>query len=177
VPNKSELSSVDDVIHTGKLFYLATTSLTPHPRNARKHSRAQIRALAKSIREFGFNSPILINKEKQIIAGHGRWEAAKLNGLPEVPVIPLDHLSAERARAYMLADNKLGDMSSWNDELLATHLKELSELTLDFDIEATGFEPPEIDFRIQSLDATEETEKADEFQFASGLPVSAPGGL
>jgi ParB-like nuclease domain len=99
---------------------------------------------------FGFTAPILIDKDGQIIAGHARLEAAKYLRYAEVPVICLDHLSPEQARAYMLADNKLTDRSSWNDEALAVHLKELSELALDFDIEATGFELPVIDFRIQS---------------------------
>src|SRR5262249_41212184 len=124
----------------------AVTDLTPHPRNARKHSRAQIRALAKSIETFGFTAPILIDKYRRIRAGHGRWEAAKLVGLTHVPVISLDHLTEAQADAYMLADNKLTDRSSWDDARVAVQLKELSELVLDFDIEATGFESPEIDF-------------------------------
>jgi len=126
----------------------STTDLKPDPRNPRKHNRAQIQAIARSIEAFGFNAPILINKKKQIIAGHGRFEAAKLSGCTQVPVLCLEHLTEAQARAYMLADNKLADRSSWDDAALAVHLKELSELTLDFDIEAIGFELPEIDFRI-----------------------------
>jgi len=85
-----------------------------------------------------------------------------------VPVIRLEHLSDTQARAYMLADNKLADRSDWDDAKLAAHLKELSELVLDFDIEATGFESPEIDLRIQSLEEPEAAEKADEFEFLTG---------
>jgi len=147
----------------GQLTFLATTDLNPDPRNPRKHDRRQIQAIARSIAAFGFNAPILINKNKQIIAGHGRFEAAKVNGCTQVPVICLEHLTEDQARAYMLADNKLTDRSSWDDGVLALHLKELSELVLDFDIEAIGFELPEIDFRIQSLDITEDADRADEF--------------
>jgi hypothetical protein len=155
---------------------LGTDQLKPNPDNPRKHSRAQVQAIARSIQAFGFNSPILIDKNKQIIAGHGRYAAALLLGLSEVPVISVEHLSEAQSRAYMLADNKLSDRSSWNDEALALHLKELSDLALDFEIEATGFEPPEIDLRIQSLDTTPE-DAADDFEIATGPVVSKPGDL
>jgi DNA modification methylase len=155
---------------------LPTRALAPHPRNPRKHSRQQIRAIARSIEAFGFNAPVLIDKNKQIIAGHGRYEAAKLLGLEQIPVVSLDHLSEQQAQAYMLADNKLADGASWDDEVLALHLKELTDLALDFDIEATGFEPPEIDLRIQSLDTTPE-DAADDFEIAAGPTVSKPGDL
>ncbi len=106
----------------------------------------QIQAIAKSIKEFGFNAPIiLIDKSDGVLAGHGRLEAARLLGLVEVPVISLGDLTVDQARAYMIADNRLTDLSSWDEGALAVHLKELSDLALDFDIEATGFELPEID--------------------------------
>jgi DNA methylase/ParB-like nuclease domain len=161
----------------GRFGILAITELNPDPRNPRRHSRAQIRAIARSIDEFGFTAPILIDKDKQIIAGHGRYEAAKLNGLTQVPVIYLEHLTKAQARAYMLADNKLTDRSSWDDTMLALHLKELSELALDFAIEVTGFELPEIDFRIQSLDRPEVADTADEFNAAVGPAVTRIGDL
>ena len=164
-------------LQRAELTFLATTDLKPDPRNPRKHDRAQIRAIARSIEAFGFNAPILINKKKQIIAGHGRFEAAKLSGCTQVPVICLEHLTEDQARAYMLADNKLTDRSSWDDDMLALHLKELSEMALDFDIEAIGFELPEIDFRIQSLDITEDTNSADDFNAAVGPAVSRIGDL
>ena len=160
-----------------QLMFARTSDLKPDPRNPRKHNRAQIQAIARSIQAFGFNAPVLVDKNKQIIAGHGRFEAAKLSGCAQVPVICLEHLTEAQARAYMLADNKLTDRSSWDDTALAVHLKELSELALDFDIEAIGFELPEIDFRIQSLDTTEAAETADEFNVAVGPAVSLIGDL
>jgi DNA modification methylase len=169
-------NGADDAVPFGRWTLRAITDLTPNPRNPRKHSRAQVRAIARSIEAFGFNAPILIDKSGQIIAGHGRYEAAVLFGLEQIPVISLEHLGKEQARAYMLADNKLTDRSSWNDEALALHLKELTDLSLDFDIEAIGFEPPEIDLCIQSLDTTPE-DAADNFEVATGPIVSKPGDL
>ena len=151
--------------------------LKPDPRNPRKHSREQVRAIARSIEAFGFNAPILVDKHQQIIAGHGRYEAAKLLGSTVVPAISLEHLTRAQARAYMLADNKLTDRSSWDDASLALHLKELSELVVDFEFESIGFELPEIDFRIQSLEPPDVADQADEFAAAEGPAVSRPGDL
>jgi DNA modification methylase len=119
----------------------------------------------------------MIDRNRQIVAGHGRYEAASLLGLAQVPVIFLDHLTETQAKAYRLADNKLTDRSSWDDAKVAAQLKELSELVLDFDIEAIGFELPELDVRIQSLDDPDVADKADEFEAATGPAVSVPGDL
>jgi DNA modification methylase len=161
----------------GRLEYVLAADLTPDPRNPRNHDRAQVRAIARSIETFGFNAPILIDGNRQIVAGHGRHEAAKLLGLAQVPVIRLEHLTEAQARAYMLADNKLTDRSTWDDTKLAIHLRELSDLAVDFDIEAIGFEFPEIDFRIQSIDAPEAADDADEFEEVVGPAVSIAGDL
>jgi DNA modification methylase len=160
-----------------RISFVPIAHLNPDPDNPRKHNRAQIRAIARSIKAFGFNAPILVDRNRQIIAGHGRCEAAKLLDLVEVPVIFLDHLTATQAMAYRLADNKLSDRSTWDDGKVAVILKELSDLVLDFDIEAIGFELPEIDFRIQSLEASDTFDKADEFDAAKGPVVSAAGDL
>src|SRR5208282_6927418 len=158
-----------------KLVYLPTTALTPAVDNPRKHPRAQVRAIAKSIEAFGFTAPLLVDKNLQVIAGHGRLEAAKLLGLTSVPVISLDHLTEAEALAYRLADNKLADRSTWDDAKVAAQLKKLTQLALDFDIEATGFELPEIDFRIQSLEALGESDAADDFQVSDEPAVSKLG--
>ena len=161
----------------GKLTLVPIGALRADPRNPRKHSRIQVRAIARSIDAFGFNAPILVDKRNQIVAGHGRYEAAVLLGLETIPVIRLDHLTEAQARAYLLADNKLAERSSWDDASLALQLKELSELALDFDFEAIGFELPEVDLRIQSLDPTDNADRADEFRNAIGPAVSLPGDL
>ena len=131
--------------------------LRPHPNNARTHSRKQVKQIAKSIEKFGFCNPVLVDDAKQIIAGHGRVEAAKLLRLEVVPTCLICHLSEAEKRAYILADNKLAENAGWDRELLAIELQGLIEL--DVDIELTGFETAEID-----LDLEEARE-------ASGAPV------
>jgi ParB-like chromosome segregation protein Spo0J len=81
--------------------------LVPYARNARTHSDAQVAQIAASIGEFGFNAPILVDNNAGIVAGHGRLLAARKLGLPEVPVVVLDHLTETQRRAYIIADNKL----------------------------------------------------------------------
>jgi DNA modification methylase len=121
--------------------------LRPHPNNARTHSTKQIRQIAKSIEQFGFCNPVLVDDAKQIIAGHGRVEAAKLLGIDAVPTCRLSHLNDTDKRAYVLTDNKLAEKAGWDRELLAIELQGLIEL--DVDIELTGFEMAEIDLILE----------------------------
>ena len=161
-----------------KLNYLPLSELRLDPGNPRKHSRAQIRAIARSIESFGFNAPILASAENVILAGHGRFEAAKLLELKQVPVIRLEDLTQAQAKAYTLADNKLTDRSSWDEEQLAVRLQELSAMALEFQIEDTGFELAEIDLLIQGLAGDETDAQAlDEFRVAPGPAVSRVGDL
>jgi DNA modification methylase len=161
-----------------QISLLAIGELVPAPDNPRKHSRQQVRAIARSIKAFGFNQPILIDRHRQIVAGHGRYEASKLLGLTQVPVVFLDHLTETQAKAYRIGDNKLSDRSSFDDVMVARQLKELSESVLDFDLEEDiGFEVPEIDALLQSLDDPDATDRADEFNVANGPAVSVPGDL
>jgi DNA modification methylase len=156
---------------------VSLADLHPAPHNARKHSKVQLRKLAKSLQTFGFIAPILADKNGTILAGHARFEAAKILGMTQVPVIYVHHLTEVQAKAYSLADNKLTDLSTWDDAKLAVQLKDISELALSFEVEATGFEPPEIDFRIQSLEETESLDRADDFRLASGKQVSVSGDV
>jgi DNA modification methylase len=133
------------------IVYRPIAELKLDPKTPRKHSRAQARQIARSIQEFRFNVPILIDANLKVIAGHGRIAACQLLGLTEVPTIRLDHLTEEQARAFMIADNRLTETSAWDDQLLAEQLKELSELNLDFCLEVTGFAMGEIDLRIDGL--------------------------
>jgi DNA modification methylase len=123
-------------------------SLKPYPRNARTHSRKQIGQIADSIDEFGFTNPVLIDENAQIIAGHGRVEAARLLGMSEVPTLRIDHLTEVQKRAYILADNKIAENAGWNPEILSIELEGLIALNPEFDIEITGYETPEIDILI-----------------------------
>ena len=156
--------------------YEPVNQLKPNPTNPRKHSDRQIKALAKSIKAFGFNIPIAVNANGQVIAGHARLIAAQRLGLSEVPVIRLDHLSDEQARAFLISDNRLSEMSEWDGELLAVELKALSVLNLDFDLEATGFTMGEIDLHIEGLNDKEVTDDSPPLP-PPGPPVSKTGDL
>ena len=118
-------------------------TLRPYAGNARTHSKKQIKQIAASIERFGFTNPVLVSDEGEIIAGHGRVEAAKLLGWQAVPTLALSHLSAAERRAYVLADNKLALNAGWDREILAIELQALVDL--EFDVELTGFSLAEID--------------------------------
>jgi DNA modification methylase len=157
-------------------------SLQPDPRNARIHSKKQVKQIARSIEAFGFNVPILVDRVGKVIAGHGRLLACKDLGWEEVPTIALEHLSEAQAKAYRIADNRLTEISDWDDRLLAEQLKELSLVDLDFSLEAIGFDMGEIDFRIESLDVSGgpngEKDPADDLpEVPAGDPVSKVGDL
>jgi DNA modification methylase len=134
------------------IVYRAIDQLKPDPANPHRHSRKQIRQIGNSIRVFDFNVPILIDRQDNIIAGHGRLLACRELGMSEVPTLCLDHLTPAQVRAFMIAENKLVENADWDDQLLAQQLKELSLMGLDFSLELTGFEMGEIDLRIQSLE-------------------------
>jgi DNA modification methylase len=105
--------------------------------------KRQIKAIARSIERFGFTNPVLATSANEILAGHGRVEAAKLLGMNTVPVLRIDHLSEAERRAYILADNHLAEKAGWDKELLEIELQSL--VTVGFDVEITGFEVPEVD--------------------------------
>jgi DNA modification methylase len=145
--------------------------------NARQHSPRQIRQIARSIAAFGFNVPILVDSDLKIVAGHGRVQAAQRLGLKEVPTVCLDHLTDAQARAFAIADNRLNEISTWDDKLLAEQLKDLSVLNLNFSLDATGFEMGEIDFRIESLTLGDRDDDAPTELLENGSPVCHPGDL
>jgi DNA modification methylase len=152
-------------------MYRPPADLKLDPLNPRVHSPRQIGQLRRSIETFDFNVPILIDAKLKVIAGHARLLACQSLGWSEVPTIRLDHLTEAQARAFTIADNKLAEISVWDDRLLAEQLKELSELDLDFSLEATGFQMGEIDLRIEGLT----TAKADERDPADVLPAVKVG--
>jgi DNA modification methylase len=123
---------------------IAVRALQPYIRNARTHSKKQI---ANSIQRFGFCNPVLIDDAGQIIAGHGRVEAAKLLGMEAVPAVRLSHLSDAEKRAYILADNRLAEKAGWDREILAIELQGLIEL--NFEIELTGFTTSDVDLLLE----------------------------
>ncbi|WP_375173707.1 site-specific DNA-methyltransferase [Pseudooceanicola sp.] len=146
--------------------------LIPYAQNARTHSDAQVAQIAASIREFGFNNPVLVDGENGIIAGHGRVMAARKLGLDVVPVVELAHLSEAQKRAYILADNKLAEQAGWDRELLSLELGDLSDLGVD--LGDLGFDGKELD-ELLSHDLGDEREEATPDPPAN--PVSQTGDL
>ena len=112
--------------------------LKPYKNNARTHSEEQVNKIVRSIEEFGFINPVLIDGDYGIIAGHGRVMAAKKMGMKEVPCLFVEDLTEAQKRAYIIADNKLALAAGWDEELLQFELAELQEM--DFDITLTGFD-------------------------------------
>ena len=156
-----------------------TSVLSFNRRNARTHSKKQVRQIAASIEEFGFVNPVLIDEANLVIAGHGRLAAARLLKLETVPAIRLSHLSETQKRALAIADNKLAENAEWDQELLARELECLSEIEVDFDVEITGFEAAEIDLLIEGLEHAESDPKADAIPESPGTEdvTVAPGDL
>ena len=132
------------------------SDLIPYANNAREHSEEQVLQIASSIKEFGFNNPVLIDKDNGIIAGHGRLEAAKKLGMTEVPTIRLEHLTDTQKKAFILADNRIAINSTWDTDLLSLELTDIKD---DFDLNMLGFNDDEINVLtnpIEELDYEEE---------------------
>jgi ParB-like chromosome segregation protein Spo0J len=127
-------------------------SLIPYAKNARVHDEAQIAQIAGSIKEFGFNNPVLIDKDNGIIAGHGRVMAARKLGLTEVPTILLDHLNETQRKAYILADNRIAINSTWDNEMLSLELMDIKD---DVSLAMLGFSVDELDALLKEISSTE----------------------
>lgn len=165
-------------LQKSQIAYRPVSELKPYARNARTHSKKQVRQIADSISRFGFTNPVLVSDEGEIIAGHGRAMAAKLLGLTEVPTLALSHLSAAERRAYVLADNKLALNAGWDTEILAIELQGL--IDLDFDIGLTGFSLAEIDIVLDDAREASTTTPAgpdDNIPVPPARPVTRPGDL
>ena len=131
-----------------ELEVLGIGTIKPNPRNARTHSKRQLKQIVSSMKAFGFTNPVLIDERDMLIAGHGRIVAARTLGIAQIPSIRITHLSDAGRRALMLADNKIALNAGWDNELLANELADLSEMELSFDIDLTGFEIGEVDIII-----------------------------
>src|SRR5512144_3206333 len=128
----------------------AVARLKPYAKNARTHSDDQIAKIAASLVEHGWTAPVMVAGDGESVAGHGRLLAAQHLGLNEVPVIRLSHLTPEQVRAYRIADNRLSELSGWDDELLAAELHALN--AAGFDLDLTGFDQEELDRLLAPLD-------------------------
>jgi DNA modification methylase len=163
-----------------KIETLSTASLIPYARNAKRHDASQVAKLAGSIREFGFNNPVLVDKDNGIIAGHGRVLAAQSLGLETVPCIRLVHLTDTQRRAYILADNRLAEIGGgWDEEMLKLELADLA--ALDVDVAEIGFGAEDLadlemedDAETSDADAEPQIDKAEELRAKWGVE---PGQL
>ena len=149
--------------------------LKPYAKNARTHSDDQIAKIAASLVEYGWTAPVMVADDGEIVAGHGRLLAAQRLGLKEVPIIRLSHLTPEQVRAYRIADNRLSELSEWDDELLAAELHALN--AAGFDLGLTGFEGEDLDRLLAPLDEGDGLAGEDVIPEPPLNPVSRLGDL
>ena len=166
-PNSRDKVHRTDHTHL-KVVNKDPATLIAYDRNARRHSDKQVTQIATSIKKFGFVNPVLIGADNIVIAGHGRVLAAIQLDLGEVPTIGLAHFSDGEQRAYVIADNRLAELSGWDRGILAIELTSLADLELDFDLEITGFETAELDILLDG--DVDEGDDPDDV-----LPMSEPG--
>lgn len=159
---------------TERLEKVNIDKLVPYARNARTHSKEQILQLRSSLREFGFVNPVIVDKDLNIIAGHGRVLAAKEEGITEVPCVFVEHLTEAQKRAYIIADNRLALNAGWDTEMLSVELAELQGV--DFDLSLLGFDDSELNKLLGSIDDV----KDDDFDVDGELSkpaITKPGDL
>ncbi len=155
--------------------WLETKGLIPYAKNSRTHSEAQVAQIAGSIKEFGFNNPVLIDEDNGIIAGHGRVMAAQKLGLQAVPCIRLAHLSDTQRKAYVIADNRLALNAGWDDQMLTVELQELDSES--FDLSLLGFEADELNALLNPIKETEGLTDEDEVPEVPEEPKTKPGDI
>jgi DNA modification methylase len=136
--------------------------LKPYAGNARTHSEKQLATIVRSLESFGWMNPLIAERDGTIIAGHGRWMAAKQLGLAQCPVIRVEHLTPDAARAYRLADNRIAELSDWDRDTLEIELQHLSSVDLDFNIETIGWDMVELDLLLDPEKDAEAGDPADE---------------
>ena len=160
-----------------RIGHLPIAELKPNPRNARRHSQKQLSQIAASIREFGFNSLVVVDEDGVILVGHGRCQAARIAGLEAVPVLRLSHLTAEQKIAFSLADNKIALNADWEMDQLKVLWRELVGAEINFDLEVTGFETAEIDLLVDGPTEPERLDRSDLLPPVQAEAVSRLGDL
>ena len=160
-----------------RIGHLPIAELKPNPRNARRHSQKQLSQIAASIREFGFNSLVVVDEDGVILVGHGRCQAARIAGLEAVPVLRLSHLTAEQKTAFSLADNKIALNADWEMDQLKVLWRELVGAEINFDLEVTGFETAEIDLLVDGPTEPERLDRSDLLPPVQAEAVSRLGDL
>ena len=161
----------------GPVEHIPIDLLKPYPGNARTHDERQLAKIASSLESFGWMNPILAEKDGTIVAGHGRWMAAKSLGLEQCPVIRVEHLTPDMARAYRLTDNKLAELAGWDDEILKIELQHLSSIELDFSIETIGWDHAEIDVMLDPQTSQVGDPADEDVPPPAEVAVTRPGDL
>lgn len=157
------------------ITYVSVSDIKPYKNNPKIHKAKQVTQIGSSIKEFSFTNPILLDENNEILAGHGRYLAAKELKLDTVPCVVLDHLSNQQKRAYRIADNKLTELGKWDENLLGLKFEDLSKLDLSFDLNITGFETTEIDLLIDKQ--SKQNQKEDKIPEIIQNPVSKLGDI
>jgi ParB-like chromosome segregation protein Spo0J len=158
-----------------KLEQCPVDQLIPYPNNPRTHSKAQVRQIVSSIREFGFINPLLIAADHTVIAGHGRLRAARQLNMQAVPVIVLDHLTEQQCRALAIVDNQLPLNAEWDEEMLRRELALLQAEAYNLDL--LGFDEAELKRVLAACDDTQELADAEAIPAVPEVPVCAVGDL
>lgn len=148
---------------TSEMELISTEKLIPYVNNSRTHKPEQINKLRASLREYGFINPVLIDRNYNVIAGHGRLQAAKAEGIEEVPCVYVDHLTEAQRKAYVIADNRMAEDAGWDEDMLRAELEALQEM--DFDVALTGFDTKEL----ASLFETDSEGEEDDFDVDAEL--------
>jgi len=160
---------------------LPLAAIKPYDRNTRVHTDHQIGLIAGSIEQFGFNNPILIDHDNRIVAGHGRYEAARRLELAAVPTVLLEHLTPQQVRAYRIADNRLAELSEWNRDMLRLEIADFLALdlegSLEFDLPALGFTTPALDVLFAESDANGTEPERVDLPDETVQAVTRPGDL
>lgn len=158
-----------------EVTYCAPDELIQQATNPRSHSPKQIQQIARSIRHFGFLTPILRDAKGVVLAGHGRLLAARELGITSVPTVVVDHLTSAQKTAFLIADNKISLNATWDEALLAEHFAALAAGDLHFDLSLTGFEMGEIDLIVRGADAP--SAEPEEPPMVLRPPVAKPGEI
>src|SRR5947209_3095205 len=158
--------------------YVSPDRLRPYPGNARSHSRKQLKLIENSIKRFGFTNPILVTDDFEVIAGHGRLQAAKSLGMQLVPVVALSSLSEADKKVLRIADNRIAELSNWDRDILAIEYQGLEDLQFE-DVEVTGFSLGQIDIILDEAAEKKPIEPGpeDDIPAVVAAPVSRPGDL
>ena len=154
---------------TTQMELVPTDKLIPYVNNARTHSAEQVNKLRASLREFGFINPVIVDKDLNVIAGHGRILAAKEEKIPEVPCVYVDYLTEAQKKAYILADNRMAMDAGWDEELLRVEIEALQAEA--FDVSLTGFDEKEISDLFKDSDGTGAED--DDFDLSAALEQAA----